>query len=81
MHRIHHPPIDPFKYPFLITFLTLPSLSFPPLQKVRKAKVEENTTLGPQVRNDELVFGVAHIFASTNDTFVVRMQKTGLNSF
>lgn len=27
-------------------------------------------TLGPQVREGELVFGVAHIFASFNDTFV-----------
>jgi len=26
--------------------------------------------LGPQVREGELVFGVAHIFASFNDTFV-----------
>merc|ERR1712071_554607 len=27
-------------------------------------------TLGPQVREGETVFGVAHIFASFNDTFV-----------
>merc|ERR1711957_511309 len=27
-------------------------------------------TLGPQVREGELVFGVAHIYASFNDTFV-----------
>lgn len=27
--------------------------------------------MGPQVREGELVFGVAHIFASFNDTFVV----------
>merc|ERR1712037_1081320 len=27
-------------------------------------------SLGPQVRDGELVFGVAHIFASFNDTFV-----------
>ena len=26
--------------------------------------------LGPQVKEGELVFGVAHIFASFNDTFV-----------
>jgi len=31
---------------------------------------EEVVTLGPQVREGELVFGVAHIFASFNDTFV-----------
>lgn len=38
----------------------------------RKAKVvkEEQVTLGPQVAEGENVFGVAHIFASFNDTFV-----------
>ena len=30
----------------------------------------ENVVLGPQAREGELVFGVAHIFASFNDTFV-----------
>jgi small subunit ribosomal protein S14e len=33
-------------------------------------KPEEVVSLGPQVREGELVFGVAHIFASFNDTFV-----------
>ncbi|KAL1932368.1 hypothetical protein VTP01DRAFT_9424 [Rhizomucor pusillus] len=33
-------------------------------------KQTETVTLGPQVREGELVFGVAHIFASFNDTFV-----------
>eukprot|EP01099_Mayorella_cantabrigiensis_P001270 TRINITY_DN153_c0_g3_i1.p1 TRINITY_DN153_c0_g3~~TRINITY_DN153_c0_g3_i1.p1 ORF type:complete len:155 (+),score=55.10 TRINITY_DN153_c0_g3_i1:100-564(+) len=32
--------------------------------------VEEEKPLGPQVAPGELVFGVAHIFASFNDTFV-----------
>ena len=31
---------------------------------------EENVQLGPQVPEGEFVFGVAHIFASFNDTFV-----------
>ena len=31
----------------------------------------ENIQLGPQAREGENVFGVAHIFASFNDTFVV----------
>lgn len=39
-----------------------------------KAKVtrtaQENVQLGPQTREGELVFGVARIFASFNDTFV-----------
>ena len=39
----------------------------------RKGKVKEEqavVTLGPQVQEGENVFGVAHIFASFNDTFV-----------
>lgn len=32
--------------------------------------VKEVTTLGPKVAEGELVFAVAHIFASFNDTFV-----------
>ncbi|EOY08316.1 Ribosomal protein S11 family protein isoform 2, partial [Theobroma cacao] len=38
-------------------------------RKVREPK-EENTNLGPAVREGEHVFGVAHIFASFNDTFI-----------
>ena len=38
--------------------------------KVKKSGGEENVTLGPATREGELVFGVAHIFASFNDTFV-----------
>lgn len=34
------------------------------------AVVEEKTNLGPNAREGEEVFGVAHIFASFNDTFV-----------
>ncbi|KAG4303430.1 hypothetical protein PCK1_000394 [Pneumocystis canis] len=30
----------------------------------------EQTSLGPQTREGELIFGVAHIYASFNDTFV-----------
>ena len=37
----------------------------------KKAEVvKEETTLGPKVSEGDLVFGVAHIFASFNDTFV-----------
>lgn len=38
--------------------------------KKSERKTEENVTLGPTVREGEHVFGVAHIFASFNDTFV-----------
>lgn len=31
---------------------------------------QENVTIGPAARDGEHVFGVAHIFASFNDTFV-----------
>jgi len=41
-----------------------------PKKAVRAPKAEENISLGPQVKEGELVFGVAHIFASFNDTFV-----------
>lgn len=49
---------------------------FPPKQfamppKVKAPKQVENTQLGPQAREGEEVFGVAHIYASFNDTFVV----------
>ncbi|KAH1066024.1 hypothetical protein J1N35_031011 [Gossypium stocksii] len=43
-------------------------------RKVREPK-EETTTLGPAVRDGEHVFGVAHIFASFNDTFIVKADK------
>ncbi|KAK9440545.1 40S ribosomal protein S14 [Metarhizium brunneum] len=36
----------------------------------RTAAPKENISLGPSVRDGELVFGVARIFASFNDTFV-----------
>ena len=39
-------------------------------RKTREPK-EDNVTLGPAVREGEQVFGVAHIFASFNDTFIV----------
>ncbi|CAK9327565.1 unnamed protein product [Citrullus colocynthis] len=38
-------------------------------RKTREPK-EETVTLGPSVREGEHVFGVAHIFASFNDTFI-----------
>ena len=42
-------------------------------EETKKAEkpVEEVTTIGPKVSEGENVFGVAHIFASFNDTFVV----------
>ncbi len=41
----------------------------PPKAKAPAAP-KESITLGPQIREGELVFGTAHIFASFNDTFV-----------
>lgn len=43
-------------------------------RKTREVK-EENVTLGPTVREGEHVFGVAHIFASFNDTFIVSFHQ------
>ena len=39
-------------------------------RKGKVVKEEVQVQLGPQVREGELVFGVAHIYASFNDTFV-----------
>lgn len=39
-------------------------------RKQKTPKEEVQLSLGPQVREGEHVFGVAHIFASFNDTFV-----------
>jgi len=41
-----------------------------PPKKAKAPKEEAAVQLGPQVAEGELVFGVAHIFASFNDTFV-----------
>ncbi|EPS41235.1 hypothetical protein H072_4824 [Dactylellina haptotyla CBS 200.50] len=41
-----------------------------PKAKKGDRQKEENIALGPQIREGELVFGVARIFASFNDTFV-----------
>ncbi|KAL8739948.1 MAG: hypothetical protein Q9190_007296 [Brigantiaea leucoxantha] len=41
----------------------------PPKKKIERGPAE-NISLGPNVREGELVFGVARIFASFNDTFV-----------
>merc|ERR1712008_496372 len=48
----------------------LVSTTMAPRKGKREAKEEVQVSLGPQVRDGELVFGVAHIFASFNDTFV-----------
>ena len=41
-----------------------------PPRKGKTEKVEEVVTLGPKVAEGENVFGVAHIYASFNDTFI-----------
>lgn len=38
--------------------------------KPKTVKDVENVVLGPTAREGEQIFGVAHIFASFNDTFV-----------
>jgi small subunit ribosomal protein S14e len=44
--------------------------SLQPPKKTKTPAAEAAVSLGPQVAEGELVFGVAHIFASFNDTFV-----------
>ena len=46
-----------------------------PKRKVQKEEVQ--VQLGPQVREGEVIFGVAHIFASFNDTFVHVTDPSG----
>ncbi|KAL5213616.1 hypothetical protein ABZP36_002768 [Zizania latifolia] len=46
-------------------------------KKTREPK-DENVTLGPTVREGEYVFGVAHIFASFNDTFILASSLAAL---
>jgi len=58
---------------FLI--ILLPFLCVQSGKKKVRVEKEENVTLGPTVREGEHVFGVAHIFASFNDTFVVSLTS------
>ncbi|KAL3319886.1 ribosomal protein S14, S11 [Cichlidogyrus casuarinus] len=46
-------------------------------RKAVKKVVEENTHLGPQTAPGEYVFGICHIYASFNDTFVHVTDSTG----
>ncbi|KAJ3066610.1 ribosomal protein S14, S11 [Rhizoclosmatium sp. JEL0117] len=46
-------------------------------KKTTDAAPKENIVLGPNAREGENVFGVAHIFASFNDTFVHVTDLTG----
>ena len=39
-------------------------------RKNKTEKVEEVISLGPKVAEGENVFGVAHVYASFNDTFI-----------
>eukprot|EP00389_Voromonas_pontica_P002884 GDKH01004280.1.p1 GENE.GDKH01004280.1~~GDKH01004280.1.p1 ORF type:complete len:171 (+),score=35.93 GDKH01004280.1:57-515(+) len=41
-----------------------------PKKKTAPKEEEQTTTLGPQLREGQNAFGVAHIFASFNDTFI-----------
>ncbi|CCF75852.2 small subunit ribosomal protein S14e [Babesia microti strain RI] len=41
-----------------------------PSARVKQPQVDVKTQLGPQARDGEHVFGVAHIYASFNDTFI-----------
>ena len=49
----------------------------------RKGKVqkEEQVSIGVQAKDGELIFGVAHIFASFNDTFVHITDLSGKLDF
>uniref|UniRef100_A0A0G4IDN1 40S ribosomal protein S14 n=1 Tax=Chromera velia CCMP2878 TaxID=1169474 RepID=A0A0G4IDN1_9ALVE len=46
------------------------SIRSAPKKGAKKVEQVEEQTLGPQVREGEEVFGVAHVYASFNDTFI-----------
>ncbi|KAF9609618.1 hypothetical protein IFM89_017757 [Coptis chinensis] len=50
-------------------------------RKSREPKEENVTSLGPAVLDGEYVFGVAHIFASLNDTFIYVTDMSGRGSW
>ena len=50
-------------------------------RKGKTEKVEEVVTLGPKVAEGENVFGVAHIYASFNDTFIHVTDLSGKVTF
>jgi small subunit ribosomal protein S14e len=51
------------------------------MSKKKAPKVEEVVTLGPTVLEGEHVFGVAHIFASFNDTFIHVTDISGRETY
>lgn len=53
---------------WLLDYLLFPQTMAP--RKGKEKKEEQVISLGPQVAEGENVFGVCHIFASFNDTFV-----------
>lgn len=50
-------------------------------KKGRTREPKEEISLGPTVRDGEHVFGVAHIFASFNDTFIVSSPSLSLTIY
>ena len=46
-----------------------------------KSSSNENISFGPVIKEGELVFGVAHVYASFNDTFVVSVLFTYLLAY
>jgi len=51
----------------------------PPKKAVKKEKEVER--LGPDVRDDEIIFGVAHILATWNDTFIHVTDLSGRETY
>mmetsp|Transcript_55905 Transcript_55905/g.173314 ORF Transcript_55905/g.173314 Transcript_55905/m.173314 type:complete len:151 (+) Transcript_55905:51-503(+) len=52
------------------------------MSRAKKApKVVEEIQLGPTVREGEIVYGIAHIFASFNDTFVHVTDLSGRETY
>merc|ERR1711904_184531 len=54
-------------------------INMPPKRKERAEKVEAK--LGPEVHGDECVFGVAHILATYNNTFIHVTDLSGRETY
>ena len=71
--RVDWRPLGPIPEPSSLTSLLLPSFLQADTEAAAAPVVEERKPHLPNPREGEHVFGVAHIFASFNDTFVVRI--------
>merc|ERR1711879_976107 len=59
---------------------SLERINMPPKKNLKK-KEKEVERLGPEVKDDEIIFGVAHILATWNDTFIHVTDLSGRETY